>query len=540
MTTQKALIYCRVSSERQKTEGHGLDGQEQRCRLYCEQKGYEIEKRGVFRDSASGGGDFMKRPAMRDLLAFADAHPHQNYVVVFDDLTRFARDTAFHLKLRMEFKIRGLKPECLNFNFEDTPEGEFIEVIIAASGELGRKQNRRTVIQKQRARLELGYWPFNPIPGYIHIKTPGHGKLLTEHEPEAAIIKEALEGFAVDRFQTQGDVQRFFEKKNYSGKKKIHFQLANRLFTRISLYAGFIEYTPWEVARRKGHHKPMIDMATYEKLKAKLEDRAPLRTRKDVREDFPLRGTVVVCAKCEHSLTASYTTKKKKPGYRQAYYRCNNLNCEERKKSIRRDVLETRFKALLQGIKPKPLVLKVTEAIFFDLWEKRMANFSIEEEVGIKEQREIQTDIKTLVQKSKKAVSERVVREYEKEIDELVKQEEKLQQMIGPSSPKKIDFRTALRMVFDYLEDPYSHWENGDLSERQMVLQLVFQGVIPYDREKGFGTAPLALPLRVFEHFATSNSQGVDVVKNNWNALESFIFDWGERLRERNMAHIGS
>ena len=43
MSEIKALIYCRVSSERQKTEGHGLDSQEQRCRLYCEQKGYEVE-----------------------------------------------------------------------------------------------------------------------------------------------------------------------------------------------------------------------------------------------------------------------------------------------------------------------------------------------------------------------------------------------------------------------------------------------------------------------------------------------------------------
>jgi hypothetical protein len=42
-------------------------------------------------------------------------------------------------------------------------------------------------------------------------------------------------------------------------------------------------------------------------------------------------------------------------------------------------------------------------------------------------------------------------------------------------------------------------------------MNLVFEGVLFYDRGIGFRTAPLALPLRVFEHFATSKSQGVEM-----------------------------
>ena len=99
---QKALIYCRVSSVQQKTEGHGLESQEHRCTAYANQKGYKIEK--VFRDSFSGGGDFLKRPAMVDLLHYAEKNLIAGYIVIFDDLKRFARDTEFHLKLRSTFK----------------------------------------------------------------------------------------------------------------------------------------------------------------------------------------------------------------------------------------------------------------------------------------------------------------------------------------------------------------------------------------------------------------------------------------------------
>ena len=96
---QKAVIYCRVSSVKQSTEGHGLDGQEHRCREYAKQKGYEVIK--VFGDTFSGGGDFLNRPAMSSLLGYLDKEPATNFVVIFDDLKRLARDTVFHLKLRL-------------------------------------------------------------------------------------------------------------------------------------------------------------------------------------------------------------------------------------------------------------------------------------------------------------------------------------------------------------------------------------------------------------------------------------------------------
>jgi hypothetical protein len=33
-----------------------------------------------------------------------------------------------------------------------------------------------------------------------------------------------------------------------------------------------------------------------------------------------------------------------------------------------------------------------------------------------------------------------------------------------------------------------------------------------------------------------AQSVNVDMVENNWNALELFIFDWGEKLNDRKMA----
>ncbi|MEM1150556.1 MAG: recombinase family protein, partial [Pseudomonadota bacterium] len=271
--------------------GDGAESQEHRCREYALSRGYQVE--AVFPDDVSGGGDFMKRPGMVALLSYLDAQPSKNYVVIFDDLKRFARDTVFHIKLRKEFKARGASVECLNFNFEDTPEGAFVETIMAAQGELEREQNRRQTIQKMKARLEKGYYVWNNPPrGYRYETKRGEGKVLVRDEPIASIIQEALEGFASGRLESQSEVKRFLEAQPTYPKDlpdgQIRFQRVTELLERV-LYAGYIEAPNWEVSLREGRHKGLISFATYQRIQDRIRGAAKAPCRVDLNEDFPLR-----------------------------------------------------------------------------------------------------------------------------------------------------------------------------------------------------------------------------------------------------------
>jgi len=60
---RKTVIYCRVSSKKQRTEGSGLDSEEHRCCQSAAVNGWDVA--AVSPDDVSGGGDFMKRPGMR-------------------------------------------------------------------------------------------------------------------------------------------------------------------------------------------------------------------------------------------------------------------------------------------------------------------------------------------------------------------------------------------------------------------------------------------------------------------------------------------
>jgi site-specific DNA recombinase len=237
--TRRAVIYCRVSDKNQKNNGDGLQSQEHRCRNYAAARGYAVE--AVFHDDASGAGDFMKRPGVVALLGFLEQHP-DGYIVVFDDLKRFARDTLFHLRLRQALGTFRAVVECLNFNFEDTPEGQFVETVFAAQGELERLQNRRQVVQKMKARVERGYYVFAPPVGYRYEKVDPHGAPLVRDEPLAGIVTEALEGYATERFGMAAEVKRWLEAQPHFPKAagRVRQQEVTRLLTRC-VYAGYVE-----------------------------------------------------------------------------------------------------------------------------------------------------------------------------------------------------------------------------------------------------------------------------------------------------------
>jgi site-specific DNA recombinase len=500
-----ALIYCRVSSERQKNEGHGLDAQEHRCREYADQKGYRVET--VFKDSFTGGGDFNKRPGMSDLLSYVNKNAHKNYVVIIDDIKRFARDTGYHLELRKLLRLSGVTLESPNFIFDESPEGTCIETVMAAFSQLEREQNKRQVVQKQKARLERGYWPFYPPPGYKAMKDPVHGKLLTPIEPKASVIKEAFEGFASGRFQEQVDMQRFLREKDFCDGKPVYLEKVKRLLERV-IYAGYIEYPDWDVARRKGFHEPLISLETYERAQERLSGRTTTFARKDINEDFPVRG-FILCSECLRPVTGSWTKGRKERRF--PYYWCKTENCKLRYKSIRKNDLEDAFESVLKKLKPKEEIVRLTSAIVLDAWNKRMGRVDDLKRIQAKEILRIQAEIKTLLERVSKAKSEVVVEAYEKEIEKLSKREQVLQeQIVVLISPQK-NFETALATVLCFLKSPITIWENGTLEDKRRVLKLVFAEKLVYSRETGFETAKLSIPLKVFELSAVSNSQDVEM-----------------------------
>jgi site-specific DNA recombinase len=321
----KAVIYCRVSGAKQVREGDGLASQENRCREYATYKDYDVVE--VFKDDMSG--KFERRPAMDRMLAFLRLHPKDSVVVIIDDISRFARNVQAHIALRETLSDAGGILESPSIEFGEDSDSRLVEHMLASVAQHQREKNAEQTSNRMKGRMMNRYAVFAAPIGYTYKKTGSHGKLLTRDEPVASIIAEGLEGYANGRFSSQAELRRFFESqpdfpKDLPGQK-IRQQKVSDILNRV-IYAGYVEHEPWGITRRKGHHEALVSLEVFEKVQARKNETAVAPKRKDINEDFPLRGAVV-CGCCEHPMTACWS--KSATGKRYPYFWCQTRDCSE-------------------------------------------------------------------------------------------------------------------------------------------------------------------------------------------------------------------
>jgi site-specific DNA recombinase len=490
---KRAVIYCRVSSEQQVTEGTGLDSQEQRCLKYALDKGLSIAK--IFREEGVSGGLF-DRPAMQNLIDFLDMHADEKFVVIFDDLKRFARDVEVHLKLRTELVgVRKAKLECLNFNFEDTPEGQFVEILMAATAQLERQQNKRQVIQKQKARLEGGFWSFHAPPGLKFIKDASKGKVLVPSEPYATIYKDAIELFVNYKLNTLGQVRDYIlnQYKIYNINRPLSLNGVTKILN-CPLYAGYIEYQPWGIPLRKAHHQGFITPEMLHATQQKLSNSSKPRLRKDYRSDFPLRN-YVTCPACLKAMTGSW--HKGRSGIRYAHYWCKTDGCDLKNKTLQRDRVEKDFKKLVKKIIPSSKVLDMSSAILKELWEEKSKQADQKQSGNSMEIKTIDKQIAFFMERITEATTPTVISYYESEIEKLSNNKVILESALARQKYTNKQFIEATTFVFDKLKNPQEQWASPNYFDQRTFLNLYFENGLTYDREKGFSKTKLPVIIEI-------------------------------------------
>ncbi|MBL8548298.1 MAG: recombinase family protein [Hyphomonadaceae bacterium] len=503
-----ALIYCRVSSKKQEIEGSGKLSQEHRCRQYAATLGVPVET--VFGDTKTAGGDFMKRPGMVGVIQHLRANRRKRYIVIFDDLKRFARDTEFHWTLRRTLEKYDAIPYCLNFRFENTAEGRFFETIVAAGGELERHQLGRQAVQKMTARVEQGYHVTKAPLGYRYQRTKAEGALLVPNEPFASIVKEALEGFASRRFESLAEVQRFLESfpewpRQKSGKRK---GLTNEnivsAMLRHHVYAGLVSAPYWGVTIREGRHQALISIETHDRIISRLKGDKRAPARKDLSKDFPLRG-FVNCA-CGTPLTASWP--RGRSGH-YAYYFCFKRGCASYGKSIRRDKIEGEFEALLKALTPSANLVRLAADMFERAWEMRRRTMTGRLD-GLRAQlRDTERQIEATVDRVVEAKTQVVAHALEERVEKLTKEKLVLAEKIARGAQPLKSFEQSLRTALTFLAEPWKLWNSDSIEHKRAVLKLAFAGQLQYARNEGFRTADLALPFMALADFSAGGKRMV-------------------------------
>ncbi len=500
---KRALIYCRVSSERQVNEGHGLDSQEARCVHRARELGLEVAK--VFPDGGVSGGLF-ERPAMNNLISYLDEHPNEKFVIIFDDLKRLARGTEVHIMLKTALvKLRGAKLECLNFKFENTPIGRAIETIMSATAQLEREQGAEQVKNKMKARLEAGYWTFCPPPGLKNFKDSIKGKILKPVEPFADIYKSAIEKYRDYELSTLEEVRQFvlskYAENNINRPLALHG--VKEILTEL-LYCGYLEYAPWGVERMKAQHEGFISYETYLAVQEHLNASAKPRTRKDYSNDFPLRG-FVVCLN-QHNLTAAHF--KNKRGVKYPYYICKTKGCIG---SVAKDKMDVDFIKLLKETEPLKEAVKGAEIVLSDLWNKRKQAQG-EYQNGLRKQiLDLEHTNSGYLARIPNATNPSLVGQYENAMAGNLVKIEGLKQELAKIKYSQDDFLTALREVLNFIQNPVKEWENPELGNKTLLINMYFPKKLVYEPEAGFQTPELPDIFALIEELDNSKNNLVEM-----------------------------
>ncbi len=219
---------------------------------------------------------------------------------------------------------------------------------------------------------------------------------------------------------------------------------------------------------------------------------------------FPLRR-FVLCDYCKESITGS--TSRGNGGLFN-YYHCKNKHCVMFGKTIKKDILEKQFIEYLEKITPKKKFLEVFKATVLDLWEEKGRLFDLE---GKKYEKELMT----LGEKRKK-VFEMLENGFYSQ-DEFKERKAEVENQIATTKISmsecnidKFDIEAVLAFATNFIGNLGRQWFDLSPTLRPRFQKLVLPEGIPYQREKGFGTAKLGYIYEQNENFCDKQSRLVD------------------------------
>ncbi len=149
---KRAVIYCRVSTDKQEQDGESLDYQEEKCKQYAELHDVEIVL--ILREAKSGFIHYslrekltLARQFVRDGMA--------DMIIVFD-LRRFSRNFVHSAMIFEEIESNGGEIVSVSENIDNSLTGRLIRSILAWSAESEREKIVEYANRRWQTRVEVG------------------------------------------------------------------------------------------------------------------------------------------------------------------------------------------------------------------------------------------------------------------------------------------------------------------------------------------------------------------------------------------------
>jgi len=320
----QAVMYARVSTEEQATEGYSIKAQKDLLNTYAEKHNLTIISEYI--DEGKSGKSIDGRPQMIHLLE--DAKQEKFEAVIVYKLDRLARKTRDSLEIVETLGSHGVQLISLSENIDTTtPHGKMFYTVLSSLAEMERDQIVGRVKMGMTQRAKEGKWNGGQCFGY-----DAKEKKLVVNENEAKIVKEifdyADQGFGYKK------IVGILNQKGYITKRGNVFSIGTlKGILDNPVYIGkvrFNQYENWAEKRRSGKNNDAIivdgehEAIIPEDLWERVQQKRSARSYKAVQSDQPYILTKLIrCPQCGAGMVAG---KSKGANKTYRYYKCGTFH----------------------------------------------------------------------------------------------------------------------------------------------------------------------------------------------------------------------
>ena len=168
-----AVVYCRVSTDKQEQEGTSLQTQMEGCLKHCQENGHDA----AHSLSETYSGLTLERPKLNELRELVRAEAID--VVVCYSLDRLSRDPVHGVIITQELEKHGVKLEAVTEDVDSTELGKLISYV---RGYASKWRSRRYVNAPCGGR-GLARWPGR----YPMVDLPSSSAMTMTGSPRGAL-----------------------------------------------------------------------------------------------------------------------------------------------------------------------------------------------------------------------------------------------------------------------------------------------------------------------------------------------------------------
>lgn len=492
----KAIIYCRVSTDKQVEEGNSLELQEKICRDFAVRNDCDIFAEPFVEEGESA--KTANRTKLIEMMGFCQKNKGKIQVLIIYKINRFARNTEDYLTLKVFFKNLGVKIMSVTEGLQDTPSGRFNETILAAQAQFDNEVRGEVCKGGSIGLVQKGMRNGKPPIGLEKVGAK-KDRAIVRFEPQASLINKAFELLDTQVY-SEMDVYRMVtaEGLTHHNGNKVEFVYFDKMI-RNPIYKGVLTDYNQNV------ESDLIEKVTRPELFDRVQNFLNGKKRKvpkyqKNRIEFALRGSM----KCTHNKKATGSPCTGRNGTRYFLYRFDCPDCDG-KRNFNNDYIHGKYADYLDQFKYDEDLINALKIAISANWENRNAFIS-------KKAKDLEKKLLIELEGKEQMIIDKILKgvfndELGKEQLHKVREEKTStkSELDGLVVPKKTE-NEVIEFGLNFMKNLSKQWKSqNNLEIKQRFQNFFFPEGITFNQNQEFETTVFPLCMRIKSLCTTKN-----------------------------------